>query len=203
MYVLALTGGLAAGKSTATRVFAERGALVIDTDDVAKGLLDEVPVVKERVVAAFGDGVLAPDGRVDRAALARAAFATPEGTMRLNAIVHPAVGAAVAGALDALSTSNNTPPVVVLVVPLLAESPQLLELVDAVLAISSAEDVRIERAVARGMTYEDADNRVARQAGDAERREIADYVIENDSSLDEFHAALVDFWEAEIARRLP
>lgn len=201
MYVLALTGGLAAGKSTAMRVFAERGALVIDTDDVAKGLLDEVPVVKERVVAAFGDGVLAPDGHVDRAALARAAFATPEGAARLNAIVHPAVGAAVAGALDALTTANDAPPVVVLVVPLLAESPQLLELVDAVLAISSAEDVRIERAIARGMTHEDAENRVARQTGDAERREIADYVIENDSTLDEFHAALVDFWETEIARR--
>jgi len=201
MYVLALTGGLAAGKSTAMRVFADRGALVIDTDDVAKGLLDEVLAVRERVVAAFGDGVLAPDGRIDRAALARAAFATSEGAARLNAIVHPAVGAAVAGALDALSTAENAPRVVVLVVPLLAESPQLLELIDAVLAISSPEDVRVDRAIARGMTREDAENRVARQTGDAERREIADYVIENDNSLEEFRAALIDFWETEIAPR--
>lgn len=201
MYVLALTGGLGSGKSTAAALFAERGAVVIDLDDVAKTLLDEVPAVRERVAEAFGPSVLAPDGRIDRAALAEAAFASSEATARLDAIVHPAVLAAVAGALDALALQERPPGLVVLVVPLLAESPLFLEPVDAVLAISAHEDARLERAVSRGMSREDAERRIARQAGDAERREIADYVIENDGDLDAFSDDVRAFWETEIAHR--
>lgn len=201
MYVLALTGGLGSGKSTAAAVFAERGALVIDLDDVAKTLLDEVPAVRDRVAAAFGDGVVGSNGHINHKALAAAAFASEEATARLNAIVHPAVLTAVAGALDALVLQADAPRVVVLVIPLLAESPLFLEPVDAVLAISANEDVRIERAVERGMSREDAENRIARQAGDAERREIADYVIENDGTLEEFRADVTAFWENEIEPR--
>lgn len=201
MYVLAVTGGLGSGKSTAAEVFASRGALVIDLDQVAKTLLDEVPAVRNRVAAAFGEAVLGADGRIDHRALAAAAFATEDATQRLNAIVHPAVLTATAGALDALALQADTPRVVVLVIPLLAESPLFLEPVDSVLAISAHEDLRIERAVERGMSREDAENRVARQAGDAERRAIADYVIENDGTLDEFRADVRAFWENEIEPR--
>ena len=201
MYVLALTGGLGAGKSVAASVFGVRGAVVIDTDDVAKTLLDEVPSVRERVVAAFGDSVTLPDGRIDRAALAEAAFATPEAAATLAAIVHPAVLAAVAGALDTLALQEVPPPVVVLVIPLLAESPLFLELVDAVLAISAIEEVRIERVVVRGMSREAAERRIALQVGDAERREIADYVIENDADRESFERDLAEFWDTEIATR--
>lgn len=201
MYVLALTGGLGSGKSTAAEVFAQRGALVIDLDDIAKTLLDEVPAVRGRVVEAFGPGVLGADGHIDHRALAAAAFASEESTQRLNGIVHPAVVTAVAGALDALALQSDAPRVVVLVIPLLAESPVFLEPLDSVLVISAPEDLRIERAVERGMSREDAKNRIARQAGDAERREIADYVIENDSTLDEFRADVIAFWENEIEPR--
>lgn len=201
MYVLAITGGLGSGKSTAADIFAERGALVIDLDDIAKTLLSEVPAVRDRVAEAFGPDVLGADSRIDHAALAAAAFSSEEGTARLNAIVHPAVLTAVAGALDALALQADTPRVVVLVIPLLAESPLFLEQVDAVLVVSAPEDVRIERAVARGMSREDAENRIARQAGDAERREIADYVVENDGTLDVFRADVRAFWENEIEPR--
>ena len=201
MYVLALTGGLGSGKSTAAEVFAEVGAVVIDLDEVAKVLHDEAPAVHQRIVEAFGTGVVGPDGRIDRAALAGVAFATEEATLRLNDIVHPAVLAAVAGALDALALQGEPPRMVVLVVPLLAESPLFLEPVDAVLAISANEETRVERAVARGMSQEDAERRIARQAGDAERREIADYVIENDGSLESFRSDVRAFWENEIASR--
>lgn len=201
MFVLALTGGLGSGKSTAAQVFAERGAVVIDCDTVATTLLDEAPAVRERVIEAFGPGIVGTDGRIDRAALADVAFASAEATARLEAIVHPAVLAAVAGALDALALQGDPPRVVVLVVPLLAESPLFLEPVDAVLAISATEEVRLERAVARGMSLEDAERRIARQAGDAERREIADYVIENDGDLESFRAAIIEFWETELEHR--
>ncbi|MBN1192656.1 MAG: dephospho-CoA kinase [Coriobacteriia bacterium] len=201
MYVLALTGGLGSGKSTAAELFADRGATVVDLDDVAKALLDELPAVRNRVVEVFGTKVLAPDGRIDRAALASEAFASEDATERLDAIVHPAVLAAVAGALDTLATHGDAPAVVVLVVPLLAESPLFLELVDAVLAISALEEARIERAVARGMAREEAERRIARQAGDSERREIADYVIENDGDLETFKQDVIDFWDSEFASR--
>jgi len=201
MYVLALTGGLGSGKSTAADVFAERGAVVIDCDDIARTLLDEAPVVRDRVVEAFGPGVLGADGRIDRAALADAAFVSAEATAMLDAIVHPAVLAAIAGALDTLALQGEPPRVVVLVVPLLAESPLFLEPVDAVLAISATEDARIERAVARGMTREDAERRIARQAGDGERRAIADHVIDNDGDLESFRRAIIEFWESVVMSR--
>ncbi len=201
MYVLALTGGLGSGKSTAATVFAERGAVVIDLDAVGNTLLDEVPAVRDRVIEAFGADILDQSGRVSRPALAKRAFASEEGTVRLNGIMHPAIIAAVAGALDALALQGEPPRVVVLVIPLLVESPLFLEPVDAVLTISANEDVRLERAVARGMSREDAERRIARQAGDAERRDIADYVIENDGDLESFRRDVIRFWEDEIETR--
>ncbi|MDZ4166155.1 MAG: dephospho-CoA kinase [Coriobacteriia bacterium] len=202
MYILAVTGGLGAGKSTAAEVFAERGAIVIDLDDVAKTLLDESSAVRDRVLAAFGEQILGPDGRLDRSALASLAFASAESAARLDAIVHPAVLAAVAGALDTLALQGDQPPIVVLVIPLLAESPLFLEPVDAVLAISATEEDRLDRAVARGMARDDAERRIACQAGDGERRDIADYVIENDGDLETFRHDLISFWDTEIAHRL-
>lgn len=200
MYILALTGGLGSGKSTAAGVFEQLGAVVIDLDDVAKALLDEIPAVRDRVVEAFGHDIVS-DGRIDNQALAGLAFRSAEATARLDAIVHPAVLAAVSGALDTLALQGEPPRVVVLVVPLLAESPLFLEPVDAVLAISATEDARIKRAVERGMPRPDAEARIARQVGDAERREIADYVIDNDGDIESFRRAVAEFWEAEIAPR--
>jgi dephospho-CoA kinase len=201
MYVLALTGGLGSGKSTAAQLLAERGAVVIDCDDVAKTLLDEAPAVRDRVVSAFGEDIVGADGRIDRQRLADAAFASPGATAQLEAIVHPAVLAAVAGALDTLALQGEPPRLVVLVIPLLAESPLFLEMVDAVLAISAPEDVRLERVIARGLMLDDAERRIARQVGDAERRDIADYVIENDADLESFRSAIIEFWESELQFR--
>ena len=200
MHVLAVTGGLGAGKSTAAEVFAAKGAVVLDLDEIAKSLLDEIPAVHDRVHAVFGDAIVGADGRIDRAKLAEVAFRDPGSARQLDEIVHPAVLAAVAGALDALAAESD-PPVVVVVVPLLAEAPAFLELVDAVLVVSSDEEARLERALARGMHLEDAERRLALQVGDAERRLIADYVIENDATIEEFRDSLVRFWETEVAVR--
>jgi len=201
MFVLALTGGLGSGKSTAAEVLAQRGAVVIDTDTIARHLLDDLDSLKRRVVAEFGESVMRADGTIDRAALADAAFATEHGIHALEALVHPAVHAVVVGALDALAAQVQPPLAVVLVIPLLAETPAFLELVDAVLAISAPEDVRVARAIKRGVSAEDVRRRIARQAGDGERREIADYVIENDGDVDAFKAAVDGFWDAEVAHR--
>jgi len=202
MYVLAVTGGIGSGKTVAAEVFRSHGAVIVDLDDIAKGLLDPAIPVFALVKEAFGPDVVGADGRIDTRALADVAFASDETTRRLNAIVHPAVYAAVAGALDALALQAEPPRVVILVIPLLAEAPVFAELADAVLDISSLEDACIERCVARGMDEADAHRRAGRQVGDAERRAVSDYVIENDDDLVAFKSELNRFWDAEVSLRV-
>lgn len=201
MYVLGVTGGIGAGKSTAAQVFGSLGAVVIDLDDLAKRLIAPGAPLAADAAAAFGSSVLGADGVIDTRALAAEAFASPASAKRLDAIVHPGVFAAVAGALDTLCEMPEAPRVVVLDIPLLVEAPMFFDLVDGVLVVSSHEDTRIERLAARGMSEEDAHARIACQASDSERRDIADWVIENDATIEEFRAALQDFWELEMAPR--
>jgi dephospho-CoA kinase len=201
MYVLAVTGGIGSGKTTAARLLGELGATVIDVDDLAKRLTDAGGPLVDAVVTAFGQAVLAPDGGVDRKALAGLAFASPEAARQLDDIVHPGVYAAVAGALDLLAEMPEPPSVVVLDIPLLAEAPEFFDFVDGVLVVSSDEDARVARLTARGMSEVDVRARMALQASDAERRAIADWVAENDGTIQRLEAELVDFWDSELANR--
>jgi dephospho-CoA kinase len=201
MYVLAVTGGIGSGKTTAARLFGDLGATVIDLDDLAKRLIAAGGPLVEPVVAVFGPEIQGPDGGVDNKALAKLAFASPEAARRLDAIVHPGVYAAVAGALDLLVDLPEPPTVVVLDIALLAEAPEFFDFVDGVLLISSNEDSRVARLAARGMSEADARARMALQASDAERRAIADYVADNDGTIQGFEADLVDFWDMELANR--
>lgn len=201
MFVLAVTGGIGSGKSVAAQVFEDRGAVVLDLDRIAKELLQpEIPVYS-MIVEAFGTRVLDADERIDPAALADAAFESADATRTLDGIVHPAIYTVLTGILDALAVQAEPPRLVVLDIPLLAEAPMFLDLVDAVLVISAEEDARIERCLEKGMSEEDVRRRIARQVGDAERRDIADYVIENDEDLASFKSDVLRFWEAEVAPR--
>ncbi len=202
MYVLALTGGIGSGKSTAASYFESFGALVLDLDDIAKHLLKPDMPVNAAVVEAFGPEILLADGSIDHAALAELAFASPAQARVLDDAVHPALFSVVTGALDALALQAEPPRFVILAVPLLAEAPQFADLADAVLALSADEDSRIERLIARGMTEDEAERRIACQASDAERRRIADYVIDNDGDLAEFRESLAQFYELEVAPRV-
>ena len=201
MYVLGVTGGIGSGKSTAARFFGAQGAVVIDLDDLAKRMIGPDGPLADEVAAAFGQGVRGADGGIDTKALASVAFASPEAVKRLDAIVHPGVFAAVAGALDLLVETPEPPAVVVLDIPLLVEAPIFFDLIDGVLVISSTEDARIARLAAQGKDVEDARARMALQASDAERRDIADYIIENDGPLGDFEAALDEYWQLEMAHR--
>jgi len=111
------------------------------------------------------------------------------------------VYAAVAGALDLLVETDEPPAVVVLDIPLLAEAPEFFDFVDGVLVVSSNEDARVARLAARGMAEEDIRTRMALQVSDAERRAIADYVVENDGTVARLDAEIVDFWDSELADR--
>jgi dephospho-CoA kinase len=202
MYVLAVTGGIGAGKSEAARLFGVRGAIVIDLDDMAKGLIGPDGPLVDVVADSFGRDLLQDDGGIDNALLATRAFESPEAARRLDAIVHPGVLAAVGGALDMLAAQARPPAVVVLSIPLLVEAPGFFDIVDGVLAVSSHEDARLARLAARGMSEEDARARMDAQATDAERRDVADWVIENDGTLAEYRAGLASFWESEVAPRV-
>jgi dephospho-CoA kinase len=116
--------------------------------------------------------------------------------------VHPGVLTATGGALDMLAAQARSPAVVVIDIPLLVEAPGFFDIVDAVLAVSADEDTRLERLSARGMSEADARARMDAQASDAERRDVADWVIENDGSPDEMRRELGDFWDREVAPRV-
>jgi dephospho-CoA kinase len=201
MYVLGITGGIGSGKTTAARLLGDLGAVVIELDALAKRMIGPGGPLVDDVVAAFGEGVRGSEGGVDTAALAALAFASPESARRLDGIVHPAVYAAVAGALDALLELPEPPEVVVLDIPLLVESPAFFDLLDGVLAISAHDDARIARLEKRGMDPEDARARMALQVSDGERRAIADHVIHNDADKMTFESAVVSFWDDELAHR--
>jgi dephospho-CoA kinase len=203
MLTIVLTGGLGAGKTTAADYFNERGATCITLDDIARRLLVPGSHELDSVIDAFGEGVLTEGGALDREALARAAFTSPAASARLNAIVHPAVAREVGPALRELDMLPMKPTVVVLEVPLLPEAPVFRELADQVLAIQAPVEVRVARSVARGMSEDDARSRIACQATDEERAELADDLIDNDGDLDSFLVSLERYWDERVIARGP
>jgi dephospho-CoA kinase len=198
VFVVAVTGGIGSGKSEAATRFAALGAAVIDLDEVAKAMLEPGASAYESVVGAFGPSITDRNGRIVHDRLANEAFSSPDATEQLDTIVHPLVVAEVRGRLKALDEAGGTD-VAVIAVPLLVEAPELADMTDVVLAIEAPVTVRLDRCRGRGMTEEDALSRMDRQAGDAERREIADDVVDNSGTLEDFRAQLDGFWEREVA----
>jgi len=200
--VVGLTGGLGAGKTLAGSFFAERGAVVLDADEVARALLEPDAVGYPAVVGTFGAGILDPGGRIDRARLASLAFASGGDARRLDAILHPLVADTLRSRLDDLAASPSPPSVVVVEVPLLVESPEVRSLCGLIVSLDAPEGVRMARARARGMDADDAARRCGLQASDSERAAIADAVVDNSGSAEALRAALERFWDREVAPRV-
>ncbi|MDR3685870.1 MAG: dephospho-CoA kinase [Coriobacteriia bacterium] len=199
MRVVVITGGIGAGKSTASGFLRDKGAIIIDADLVAAQVLQKGSPVLAHVAEAFGPDVLLADGSLDRAALARLAFATAESTARLNAIVHPAVAREIGPAVADLRLMPAPPCAVVLEVPLLAEAPVFAQIADLVVAIVAPQELRVQRAIASGFSEADVRRRLAVQASDAERAALADVVIVNDGSLERFLGELEWVWHERVA----
>lgn len=200
MFTLVVTGGLGAGKSTAARYFASRGAVAFDLDKIAHQLLEPGKPTHDQVVAEFGRDILGDDGHIDRAKLAAIAFANRESASRLNAIMHPAVFREIGPGLTQMGLLPYPPAVVVLEVPLLVESPDFEEFADLILAVVAPQEARIARAVAAGMSEGDARARITCQASDEERIRMADQVVVNASDEATFHSELERFWNEVIGR---
>ena len=193
MLVVGLTGGIGSGKSTVASLLAERGAVTIDADALARAALEPDGAAYAAVVERFGPGVVAADGRIDRRRLAEVVFADAAERADLEALVHPVVRAGVAERVEALAGSDR---VVVVEIPLLAESPASRAGLDAVIVVDCPEDVAVARLVAqRGMDEADARARVAAQASRTGRLALADFVIDNGGGLGDLVSEIDRCWE--------
>lgn len=191
MLLVGLTGGIGSGKSTVARLLALRGAVVIEADALAREVVEPGTPGFERVVEAFGPGVLSPAGDLDRAALARVVFDDAERRRALEAIVHPEVARRFA---EEVGRYRGTDRIVVYAVPLLVERG-LAPAFDVVVAVSAPEATRVERVVAeRGVDAAEVRARLAAQVADEERAAVADLVLDNAGTLDDLERAVDEAW---------
>jgi dephospho-CoA kinase len=190
MFLLGLTGGIGSGKSTVSALLADRGAVIIDYDQLAREAVEIGTPALAAIVERFGDGVIADDGTLDRPALGAIVFADAAARADLEAITHPAIFTL---ALERESAASDDA-VVVHDHPLLVETG-LADRCDLMVVVDVAEDVQVERLVTmRGMTEADARARLAAQASREERLAAADVVIDNSGSIADLEAAVDQLW---------
>lgn len=188
---IGLTGGIGSGKSTVARMLAERGAVVVDADQISRELVEPGGAALAELVTEFGPRILQADGSLSRAELATMAFSDPRATERLNAIMHPLIGA------EAQRRINDEPQAAVVVydMPLLVETGQE-DLVDLVVVVDVPEEVQLDRAVRlRGLDEADVHRRMSVQASRADRLARADVVIDNSGGLPQTHEQVDQLWD--------
>ena len=186
---LGLTGGIGSGKSTAARMFADLGAIVIDADAIAKEVLEPGQVGYESVVNNFGEEILDSSGNIDRVILAGKVFGDTTKLKELEEIVHPAVANKVAQIRESLPAGS----IIIYDTPLLIEK-SLQQHFDQVIVVLAPEALRTQRLLARGLAQNDISARMSNQATDEQRREIANYVIDNSSALVELREEVQKVW---------
>lgn len=187
--LVGLTGGIGAGKSAALAMFAELGAVTIDSDEVARQVTARGTTGFAAVLKEFGPEYLDPTGEIDRRRLAGLVFSDPAARHRLEAIVHPLVRADIRRQIAALPPSA----IVVNAVPLLVEAG-LVHDYDRIVVVESPLDLRLQRLEARGLSRAEALARMAAQADDAARRAVAWRVVVNDGSLDTLRQRVRSVW---------
>ncbi|OEU96933.1 dephospho-CoA kinase [Streptomyces oceani] len=186
-----LTGGIGAGKSAVAQLLVSYGAVLIDADQIAREVVAPGTEGLRAVVAEFGEGILTPDGTLDRPRLGALVFGDTERLAALNALVHPLVAARSARLEEAAGPDD----VVVHDVPLLAENG-LAPLYDRVVVVDAAPETQLERLVRqRGMAESEARARMAAQATRAERLALAHFVIDNDGPPEELEPQVRKVWE--------
>jgi len=189
-----VTGGIGAGKSTVARRLAARGAVLIDADALAREVLAPGTTGLAEVREAFGNGVLGPDGGLDRAALGALVFADGDARARLNGITHPRIAALTAERVAAAPDDA----VVVHDVPLLVENA-MGDRYHLVVVVEASVDIRLERLVGRrGMSAQAARARIAAQADDGQRRAAADVVLRNDGDVESVRGATDGLWDGRV-----
>ncbi len=191
MITVGLTGGIGSGKSTVSALLAH-GAVVVDSDLVAREVVEPGTPGLAAIAEAFGPEVLRPDGTLDRPALSARVFADPAALARLNAIVHPRVGERAAELVE--QARRDGADVVVHEVPLLVENG-LAPRCDAVVVVAADPATQLDRLVRlRGMSETEAQQRIAAQAQLADKLAVATHVIRNDGPLEELAPQVDRLW---------
>lgn len=202
MYTVMVTGGIGSGKSKLVELLCERGAVSIDLDEINRALISGNAMLISELAARFGEEILDEDGAVIPARLAHVAFASEQATHDLNAISFPYIMQAATNCILNVECAPRTDAKILVVeVPLLTEAPDFARLADEVIAVTAPSDLRLARAVARGMDASDVLARMRAQPTDAERVLIADTVCENICSIEEL-GDWVDAWYDERMKML-
>jgi dephospho-CoA kinase len=192
---VALTGGIGSGKSLVGEILEELGALVIDSDQLAREVIERGSPGYEEVITAFGDSILS-EGQIDRAKLAAVVFKEEDLRKKLESIIHPLVREA------AEKLAKNLPSGAILVnqIPLLVESDGAKRF-DFVITVSADEEIRRERLRLRGLKDYEITERMAAQVADLDREKIANYILRNDGSIDELTRAVEALMANELLPR--
>lgn len=193
--LVALTGGIGSGKSTVADAFALRGAFVIDSDQLARAVIERGTPGFDEVVSRFGDSILS-DGDIDRAQLSEIVFRDEEARKDLEGIIHPLIRSATAELISYAGINS----IVINQIPLLFETAGSWRF-DTVITVEADLDIRRERLRQRGMKDYEIDRRIAAQATDQQRRSIADFVIINNGSIDDLERRVEEVWQELVAKK--
>ena len=188
MKVIALTGGIGAGKSLVANYFFSLGAEVIDADQLARQAIAQGSGGFEQVVKVFGAGVLS-DGDINRKALGAIVFSDPEKRQKLESIIHPIVQQELAAARSKLSEGQ----ILIYEIPLLVETKAAAKF-DSVITVEAPLESRIERLKGRGLDISEIEKRIASQATSDERKAVANYIIENDGTEEDLLHKVESVW---------
>jgi dephospho-CoA kinase len=195
--LVGLTGGIGSGKSTVAALLRARGATVVDADEVARAVVEPGEPALDALVERFGDGILDGQGRLDRPKLAAIAFADDDGRKALGEITWPAIGEE----FERRIKEAPEDAVVICDVPLLVESKAAAARpYVAVVVVQAPLEVRLERLELRGVPRDDAQRRMAAQATDDERREVATHVIDNGGDLASLARQVDEVWDDLLTR---
>jgi dephospho-CoA kinase len=199
MLAVGLTGGIGSGKSAVADLLVERGAILIDADQVARDVVKPGGPAYQPLIDRFGPGIVAPDGTIDRPALANVAFADEESRLALNGITHPAIGIAMIEARDALAGTDD---IVVLAIPLLTAVHRETVKLHKVVVVDTPTDVALERLLSqRGFDRADAEARIRAQISREERKKEADYVLDNSGDRASLEREVTKLWDWLLAAR--
>ena len=196
MLVVALTGGIGSGKSTVGQIFAQLGAIVIDSDQLARDVIERGSIGFNEVVAKFGDEIL-KNGEIDRQILASLIFKDSAKRSELEQITHPLIRRAFARMVSSASPDS----IVINQIPLLVESNHDYKF-DHIITVSASESIRSERLIKRGLTNDQIKQRLGAQATDQMREAIADSVIVNEKNEQELTDQVEKIWEQLLSKNV-
>ena len=196
MLKVALTGGIGSGKSLVGEYLEELGAVVIDSDELARSVIERGSPGYEEVLAVFGDEILS-EGEIDRKKLAARVFSDEPARKQLEAIIHPRVREIA----EKLTRNLGADAIVVNQIPLLFETDGAKRF-DYVITVECAEGTRVERLKERGMKEYEISKRMQAQASDEQRASIADFVLKNEGSIDQLQREVQKMWESQLLPRI-